>query len=282
MRRRLGPDDLVLTNCSSGCAPLPEMIDLAAANGFAGLSLWPTVLTEAVDAGHDPAGLKRRLDDAGLVCNDVDAAIVWVGRDELPATVPGGGGQPVDLLFEVAATLDADLCNVAIVGDGGYSEAAAVDAFGRIAERIVAAGLVPHLEFLPISPVADVGTALRIVEASGVESAGVMIDAWHVQRGPTTLDDLAAVDAERVLGIQLCDAPASPAADLRHETLHERLLPGEGDGDVVGLLRTLDGLGHRAPITIEVYSDALNELGPTEATRRAGQTLRAVLGAARS
>ena len=28
--------------------------------------------------------------------------------------------------------------------------------------------------------------------------------------------------------LQLSDAPATPAADLWHETLHERLLPGAG------------------------------------------------------
>ena len=57
--------------------------------------------------------------------------------------------------------------------------------------------------------------------------------------------------------------------------MHERLLPDEGDIDVANLIRILDAIGSRAPIGIEVFSDALNALPANhaaqlciEATRR--------------
>ena len=37
------------------------------------------------------------------------------------------------------------------------------------------------------------------------------------------------------------------------------LAPGEGDIDLVGLIRLLDRIGSEAPITVEVFSDSLVE-----------------------
>ena len=81
----------------------------------------------------------------------------------------------------------------------------------------------------------------------------------------------------RVLGIQLDDAPNRAEDDLLHATLHERLLPGDGELDLVGLLGALGKIGVAAPIGVEVFSDALHALGPIEAAKRAGDATRALL-----
>ncbi len=281
MGGRLGPGDLVVTNCSSAWPPFAEHVRVAAAHGFAGLSLWPSVYADALAAGHRPAEMRRMLDDHGLVVNDVDAAILWAGAQERTPATPGGpDAPPYEMLFEAGAELGADYANVAIFADAPFVIDRAVEEFAAAATRCVDVGLRPHLEFLPISPIADAATAWRVVEAAGVDAAGIMVDAWHVQRGPTDHDQLRSLPAGRILGVQLCDAPAEPADDLLWETRHARLLPGEGAGDTVGLVRALDGHGCTAPVTVEVYSDELDRLDPDEATRRVAAATRRVLAAA--
>jgi len=70
---------------------------------------------------------------------------------------------------------------------------------------------------------------------------------------------------------------SEPALPLLLATLHERLLPGEGDFDLRALLGTLADIDAVAPIGVEVFSDALHALGPTEAARRAANAARHIL-----
>jgi sugar phosphate isomerase/epimerase len=85
-----------------------------------------------------------------------------------------------------------------------------------------------------------------------------------------------------VFGVQLSDAPREAEANLLDETMHRRLLPGDGDGDVAGFVRLLDEIGAKAPIGVEVISDQLAALAPEEAARRAGSAARTVLARARA
>jgi sugar phosphate isomerase/epimerase len=75
-------------------------------------------------------------------------------------------------------------------------------------------------------------------------------------------------------------AAARREADPIAETLHRRLVPGEGDADLVGLLRHLAAGGCTAPIGVEVFSDALAELPVREVARRVAAAARGVLAAA--
>jgi sugar phosphate isomerase/epimerase len=62
-----------------------------------------------------------------------------------------------------------------------------------------------------------------------------------------------------------------------HATLHDRLLPGAGDFDLVGLVGALRDIGTAAPIGVEVFSDTLHATGAGESARRAAETTRALL-----
>jgi sugar phosphate isomerase/epimerase len=83
------------------------------------------------------------------------------------------------------------------------------------------------------------------------------------------------------MAVQLNDAPAKAEANLVDETMHRRLVPGEGAIDLVGLVRLLDAGGSRAPIGVECFSDELNALPAAEVARRVGDATRAVLAEAR-
>jgi sugar phosphate isomerase/epimerase len=110
-------------------------------------------------------------------------------------------------------------------------------------------------------------------------NGGVAVDAWHWFRSssPSDLTTLRAIPGEKVLGVQLDDAPVETEANLMAATLHQRLLPGEGAIDLAALLGALRDIGAAAPIGVEVFSDELHELGPMEAAKRAADATRAVL-----
>ena len=80
--------------------------------------------------------------------------------------------------------------------------------------------------------------------------------------------------------IQLDDADP-PQGDAADDTSHRRRLPGQGEFDLVGLIRLLDGLGVDAPLSVEILNDDFSALEPKEAARQALAATMSVLESAR-
>jgi sugar phosphate isomerase/epimerase len=89
---------------------------------------------------------------------------------------------------------------------------------------------------------------------------------------------MRTIPGAKIVGVQLDDAPNQPEPNPMIATLHERLLPGDGELDLGSLISALRDVGAVAPIGVEVFSDALHALGPHEAARRAGTAARRLLG----
>jgi sugar phosphate isomerase/epimerase len=184
-----------------------------------------------------------------------------------------------DDMFAIADALGARSINAADVLGGAWTIDDAAEAFAGLCERAAEHGLLVHLEFLPWSRIPDLATAWEVVRKADRVNGGVAIDAWHWFRSGASSDltTLRAIPGDKVLGIQLDDAPRDPEANLMSATLHQRLLPGEGVIDLAALLGALHEIGAVAPIGVEVFSDELHELGPIEAAKRAADATRAVL-----
>jgi sugar phosphate isomerase/epimerase len=252
----LGRNDLVVTGSTLGNPPFRELVEAALAGGFAGLSIFPSeIYRPARDAGLKPSEMRSMLEDHGVVVNDVDPLICTGDPKDDGA---GGMGEAAEArIFEAARELAAAYVNVVIMSPRPVSIEQGAEVFAGVCDRAAEHGLIPTLEFVPFMSVPDASTAWAMVAAAGRPRAGVMVDSWHCFRGATEEADLRAIPGERVLGIQINDAPGEPMANLVEETLHHRRVPGEGDIDLVTHLRLLDEIGSPAPIGVEVFSDAL-------------------------
>ena len=105
-----------------------------------------------------------------------------------------------------------------------------------------------------------------------VQNAGIMIDSWHFFRSGSSLDDLAACPGALIHSIQLNDALAAPEADL-NAGMMRRLLPGEGELNLKGLMQALAATGTTAPIGIETFSPELDAMGAEGAITRCATAL---------
>jgi sugar phosphate isomerase/epimerase len=281
----LGPEDLVLC---SGTLPratrFAERLDAAAAGGFTAISLWGRDYWAARREGCSDTDLRARLADRGLAVAEIDPAWWWTpaqpDRDAL-ATIDDMEifryGE--EELFAIAEAVGARSINAVDVFGGRWNVDDATEAFAGLCDRAAERGLLVQLEFLPWSKVPDVATAWEIVRDAGRANAGIAVDAWHWFRGSNAPDGLRVVPGDKILGIQLCDAPRAVEADLMTAALHDRLVPGAGDFDLTTLIALLREVGAVAPVGVEVLSDELHALGPVEAGRRAGTATRRLLDA---
>lgn len=117
--------------------------------------------------------------------------------------------------------------------------------------------------------VLDLASAARVVEATGRPDTGILVDTLHFARSGSTHEQLDAVPASRLPMVHVCDAPAekpTTTEGLLHHARAERLPPGEGGLDILGVLRHLPpGI----PIALEVPMVQLTqEVGAEEVARR--------------
>jgi sugar phosphate isomerase/epimerase len=280
----LGAGDTVLCSGTlSRSISFRERVAAAAAGGFEGISLWGRDYRVARQEGLADRDIRTLLADHGLSVGELDPAWWW----------PPGAADvriPSDLdqeqifaftepeLFAVADAVGARSLNAVDVFGGSWTLDDAAAAFAALCDRAAEHGLLVHLEFLPWSRIPDMAAAWHVVRSAGRTNGGIMIDAWHYFRGHPDPTLLRSIPGASILGVQLCDAPATPEPDALHATLHERLLPGDGALDLTGLLADVRSTGTTAPLGVEVFSDVLSAQDPEEVGARAGASVRALLG----
>ena len=227
----------------------------------------PRLMEAAAAAGVQGVGIRMLPSAPGGVCYRLmdDPALL---RETLAAKA-ANGMRIVDLemvrigvafdaaafmaFFETGARLGAAHILVAV---DDPDEARATASFAALCEAMRPWGLTAELEFMPWTEACDLGAAKRIVMGAAQPNGGILVDALHFARSNSRLADLDDIPRAALRYAQLCDGPAQGPTSvdgLIHAARCERLLPGEGDLDLAGLLRRLPaGL----PICIETPSDS--------------------------
>lgn len=241
------------------CGPL-ETIRAAAAAGFqrVGLRLLPATPEEPDYPLLRDDRLLREvmalLADTGLTVGDVE--LVRLG----PFTVL----DSVEPLLERAGRLGAE--HLVVVNDDPEPNRF-VDRFSELCGRAGPYGLTVDLEPMTWTATPDLATASCALARVSESNAGILVDALHFHRGRSRIEEFEALASERVHLFQLCDAPRrfSPDAEsLKRVSRGERLLPGDGELDLLPLLR-------RCPphITISVEVPNLADMRVYTPTQRA-------------
>ena len=137
----------------------------------------------------------RRLDDTGLTVRDV----------EFLTLRPDTGPDDWRPALEAGAALGASTFSVVGVDP---DRARLTDTLARLTADGAAYGIRPTLEPISYQPVSRVADAAAIARAAG---AAVLLDALHIQRGGSSLDDVRALEPELVPCLQLCDGPLATA-----------------------------------------------------------------------
>ncbi|MBB5686777.1 sugar phosphate isomerase/epimerase family protein [Sphingobium boeckii] len=170
-----------------------------------------------------------------------------------------------------AASFAADLDIMASLGIGRIS-IVSLDSEGERAMDEVAAlvhlaaerGISSAIEFLPGRALGTLADALATLAHVARPDAGIVIDMMHVFRSGETVAQLAALDPALVSHIQLCDIPlVNDELTYAEESLHERLIPGQGE---LPLAPALEALPRNVTVGLEIpmLSQARAGVGPRD------------------
>lgn len=282
----LGPNDIVMCSGTLINASLREMVEASAATGCTGLSLWPDDVERAHADGLSDSDIASLFADNGLHVAELDPLLSWFQKGSLGDGAADDSsamlGRTEEEFFALADIFGGTVINCPhpFGGDIDFDQAAEI--FAGLCDRAKEHNIGCAIEFLPWTGIKDVTAAAEIVRRAGRANGGILFDTWHHLRGTNDDEALRAVPGEYIHAVQINSAPAEANGNPMVESMHERLLPDEGDIDVANLIGILDSIGSKAPIGIEVFSDELNELAPTEAARRCVEATKRVIAKARS
>lgn len=241
--------------------PFAERCRAAAAAGFTGIGLHTDDYRRMRAAGASDESLRTLLDTDGLALREIEFLSGWA------AAGGDGGGDPV----ATAALGHAFRPHHVTAGEFGADELDIEAAGARlrtICDELAAYGLRVAVEAFPWSGLKDVATARAVVEASGAPNAGLMIDVWHFYNTRSSLADLDGLSPDRITAVQLNDGRVVDG-DFLTEARQGRLLPGDGELDIAGLLLGLHERGFRGPYCVEVNYPGFRDLPVDEMAAQA-------------
>lgn len=225
-----------------------EMIRIARACGYSHVGLRPVAATPAephvpiLDNSGNRAEVRRALDGEGIAVLDCEIvrltdAIDW---DQMKRVI------------DFAAEFGADRL---LVADNDPDHARSHDSLARLAQLGEGAGVTACLEFMPWTQSPNLAAARRRV--AGIANAALLIDAFHLNRSGGSPAEIQTGDP--ISYLQLCDiaGPVPDMDEILREARSARLFPGEGDVDLVDILRRTG----EVPISLEVPADRLRDAG---------------------
>jgi sugar phosphate isomerase/epimerase len=232
--------------------------EAVAAAGFTGIGFTIDDL-DAASATYGLSQVRRMCEDLGLVHLEVELLENWWTTGSRRRE----SDQTRASLLTAAEVLGARQIKIGPdveIVDGAVPPLADVAHWAselhQLAVQAAEVGTRVALEPLPFSNITDFRLAAELVAAADHPAAGLVVDIWHLERGPSTLTDLGQIPGDKVFVVELNDAPAPQSSDLFHETINHRVLCGSGTFDVRGFVETLQGIGFAGPWGVEIISEA--------------------------
>jgi sugar phosphate isomerase/epimerase len=263
-----------LTGAGFGAEPrhsFAERCRAAAAAGFTGIGLHADDLPRTIASGLDIAGMQAVLAETGLQVTEIEFLGGWA--------LDGDPAELEELVRRIEAVADAFGGRHVSAGEfrsGGPLDMTAASArLDRLAARLAGRGLQVAVEAFPWSVLAGPRVVPELLRRTAAPNLGQLIDVWHFYNNGGDPDALTSP----VAAVQLNDGLRVHQDVLVHARAGRRL-PGEGELDVVGLVRAVLRTGFTGPWCVEVNTPEFRVLPIDEAARRAAEAASAALDAA--
>ncbi|HEY8289352.1 MAG TPA: TIM barrel protein, partial [Acetobacteraceae bacterium] len=181
----LAPPDLVMVAARTGYSHVGLRMLPSVPDGFS----WPLM--------NDAALLREtlaRMHDTGVAVLDID--IIRLNPTSRPDSFSRffATGQALGAKSVLVAADDPDLSRLAAN-------------FVALCDLAAPFGLTIDIEFMPWTTIPDLTAAIRLMRTVGRANAGILVDALHVDRSNSRLDDLASLPRNWLHYMQICDAP---------------------------------------------------------------------------
>jgi sugar phosphate isomerase/epimerase len=265
---------LALHTWTVDATPLDGALAAAKAGGFDAVELRRVDFLRNREKGLSDAQSIDLVKKSGLPASCVGVEYGWIfsagdERDRLMGSMREAFGH--------ARALGCPMLMSAI-GPGDASIDQAVDNIRRAGDIVGAAGLRIALEYQFQHPVVKTLDILRdMIAKAGNKSVGMLLDAYHLQRGGRPGAGFKDVPAEEIFYVQYSDVPDAPP---NGPPPTDRLAPGKGVGKWTEFLQLLAAKNYTGYLSYEAPNPAHWDRPPAETAREGADATRRQLAKA--
>jgi sugar phosphate isomerase/epimerase len=220
-----------------------DLIEMAAKAGFASIGLRtsrasPGGVEYPLRTAVEQADMRRRISATGV-------SVLYIEMISLSETTRASDYRP---MLEAGAAIGAT--RLAVSGESADFSVVS-EKLAELCDDASTYGIAVDIEFMPYRAVRSLSDAAEVVRRANRRNAHILVDALHVFRSGSSLEELARLDSTMVGTFQICDAPRqAPTYDeLAVEARTRRLLPGQGE---LALVALIDALPPGIPFGVEV------------------------------
>ena len=246
----------IATVCLSGT--LDEKLAAAARAEFDGVELFEADL---VNSPLAPTKARQLADDLGLT---IDLYQPFRDFEAVPAAAFERNLRRAEAKFEVMEQLGAPTMLVCsnVSADAIDDDALAAEQLHALAQRAADRGLQIAYEALAWGRhVNEYDHSWRIAAAADHPALGLCLDSFHVLSRGTGLGRIEEIPGEKILYLQLADAPHL-VMEILQWSRHYRCFPGQGAFDLAGFVRRVLATGYAGPLSLEVFNDVFRQADP--------------------
>lgn len=230
--------------------PFRNRVEAAGSAGYTGLGIVHQDLVAVRDKIGFPE-MRRICGDNGIVHFEVEFLADWFGEGEKRAASDRVRKDLLEAAVELKARdikiggkFDEERCDIP-----RYAEA-----FASLCEDAEKAGTTIAIEVLPFTNIRDLKVSDAIISRAGHENGGLCIDIWHMARGGIPYEEVAKLPKSYVKSVELNDASSEIVGTLWNDTLHHRLLPGEGSFRAADFVKAIQATGFDSFWSVEILS----------------------------
>jgi sugar phosphate isomerase/epimerase len=253
-------------------------VELAARAGFTGMGFWHADLAE-IRKKYAFAEMKRILDGNGIEHVEVEWLLDWFCTGERRAA----SDETRKLLLDAAETLGARHIKIGDLGNDCADVPKMTEEFAVLCRQAAERGTRVLFEMLPaqFSRAPSLDQVLAICRGSGTKNGGIMLDNLHLQRTATPPEDIVRkITPDIPLGVEINDGFLAVPTRFQDSVINKRLLPGDGEFDLVAFLCAVWTQGYDGPIGVEVLNEYIRKWPlETAATEAFAKTNRVVTAA---
>lgn len=242
-----------------------DRVEAAARAGFVGFGLHPDDVRATRDAiGY--AEMRRILAANGIKYLEIEAVVDWYKSGDEREKADKLRSQ----IFEAVSELGMRDIKALPGFEGGEPNIQLMgEEFGILCDEAAALGTEVVLEIMPWSNIRTIESGVALMQVANRKNGGLLLDIWHMARGKIPYADISKIPAHFIKAIEIDDALlVPPVENIWDDTIHYRMLPGEGELDVPAFLRAVKATGYDSVYGTEILSADHRKRGLDEMARR--------------
>ncbi|TFH34270.1 MAG: sugar phosphate isomerase/epimerase [Dehalococcoidia bacterium] len=242
-----------------------DRVESAARAGFKGIGIWHTDL-EHILFSRTLQEMKMILDDNGIEHLELEFLTDWF----LEGARKAESDSRKRRLLEASQALNASHVKVGDFYSTVCPMPHIVEAFSALCKDAEDYGATIAFEFMASAMIDNLKDSLTMVEEAGAKNGGIVLDMAHVANGRISCEQIRSIPLKYLVSVELNDGalPGSP----KYDSSRARRFCGEGDFDIKGFIKCVNGMGYTRPWAVEVFSEELLGLSLDALNTRAFET----------